>query len=265
LAGGNVKRISGVIAVLFLASAVLAACSGGGTSTLPNLPSLKVLTDPTYPPFEQVNTDTKTIVGFDVDLMNAVAAKAGYIIQFDTSLNYDKLRAAVDSCQSDIAISAIPIADSQKTFKNLIFSDPYFTFGEVVTVKTGNTAITGPDKLVGMVVGVQNNTTSQTEVAKIQGAKGKVYPTFDLAFKDLLNGLIDAVVADRITAQAYVTANPNSLKIVGSEFAMESYGIALCNTKTDLQKKINDALAALKSDGTISSLSDKWLSKPVIQ
>jgi ABC-type amino acid transport substrate-binding protein len=39
----------------------------------------------------------------------------------------------------------------------------------------------------------------------------------------------------------------------------------VCNTKPDLLKKLNDALAALKADGTLASLNDKWLSKPVIQ
>lgn len=135
----------------------------------------------------------------------------------------------------------------------------------MVTVKSGNTTITGQDQLAGMTVGVQSKTTGETEVAKIQGAKMKSYPTFDLAFKDLTAGLIDAVVADKVTALAYVTLSPNSLKIVGSEFGMESYGIAVCNTKPDLLKKLNDALAALKADGTLASLNDKWLSKPVIQ
>ena len=260
------KRLSGVIAVLCLAGIVLAACSGtagGGATATSTLPKLTIYTDSTYPPFEQMNTATKQITGFDVELIKAIADKAGYDAQFDTSLNINRLLTAVASCQVDVAISAISITDDLK--QQMAFSDPYFTFGEVVTVKSGNTAITGPDTLVGMTVGVQNQTTSQTEVAKIQGAKMKVYPTFDLAFKDLQNGLIDAAVADKITALAYVNLSPNNLKIVGTEFAMENYGIAVCSTKTDLLKQLNDALAVVKSNGTLSALSDKWLSKPVIK
>ncbi len=260
------KRLFGVITVLCLAGILLAACSGatvGGPTPNSDLPKLTISTDSTYPPFEQMNTATKQITGFDVELMRAVAANAGYNAQFDTSLNYNRLLDAVGSCQVDVAISAISITDDLK--EKMAFTDPYYTFGEVVTVKSGNNTITGQDKLAEMTVGVQNQTTSQTEVAKIQGAKMKVYPTFDLAFKDLQNGLIDAVVADKVTALAYVALNPNNLKIVGTEFGMESYGIAVCKTKTDLLKKLNDALAAVKSDGTISSLSDKWLSKPVIK
>jgi polar amino acid transport system substrate-binding protein len=261
-----VKRLSGVIAVLCLVGIVLAACSGGGgggTIDTSSFPKLTVVTDSTYPPFEQMNTSTKQITGFDVELMRAIGAKAGYDVQFDTSLNINRILIAVESCQTDVAISAISITDALK--QQMAFSDPYYTFGEVVTFKTGNTVITGQDKLVGATVGVQDKTTSQTEVAKIQGAILKIYPTFDLAFKDLQNGLIDAVVADKITASAYVNLSNNALKSVGTEFAMESYGIAVCKTKTDLLKKLNDALAAVKADGTISSLSDTWLSKPVIK
>jgi len=70
------------------------------------------------------------------------------------------------------------------------------------------------------------------------------------------------VVADKLLALSYVTVKPNNLKVAGDEFAAEQYGIAICNQRTDLLKKINDGLANVKADGTLGKLQRKWLDSP---
>jgi polar amino acid transport system substrate-binding protein len=77
--------------------------------------------------------------------------------------------------------------------------------------------------------------------------------------QDLMNGQIDAVVADNPLALEYVGKNADKLKSAGGVFTDENYGIAVCKTKPELVAKINEGLAAVKAAGVIDQLVDKWL------
>lgn len=266
------KHLSGKLMVPFLIAMVLAACAGGSpTVSAPATggpansgstdASTKLLvgTDATFPPFESLDVPRRKIVGFDVDLMNAIAAKAGLQIEI-VGTRYGELIAGIAQCQYAAGISAIPITDDLKG--QMLFSDSYFTNGQVVVVKKGNLTISGRDTLAGMKVGAWKNTTSELEVGQIPGAQLETYPSAEFAFRDLAEGLIDAVVADKLLALSYVGVKPNNLKIVGDEFTADSYGIAICNQRSDLLKKINAGLAAVKADGTLSKIQKKWLNSP---
>ncbi len=194
---------------LLLAALVLAAC-GGSTLAAPTPaadvpgndaspePSAKLLigTDATFPPFESVDLSKRQIVGFDVDLMNAIAAKAGLQIEI-VGTRYGLLLDAIARCQLVAGISAIPITDDLK--QEMLFSDPYYAHGQVVVVKKGNITIKGRDTLAGMTVGAQINTNSVNEIQQIPEAQLASYTTAEFAFRDLIAGLIDAVVADKLT------------------------------------------------------------------
>lgn len=218
---------------------------------------IRIATDATWPPFEYVNEQTKAIEGFDIDLFKAIAEKEGLEVEF-INVAWDPLLAGVAQCQYDAAISSITITEDRK--KQMLFSDPYFEAGQLVTVRKDNTVITGKDALAGKVAGAQIGTTGAFEVEKIKGATLKTYDDIGLAFQDLINGQIDAVVADNPLALGYVGKHPDKLKTVGAVFTNEVYGIAVCKTKTDLLAKINSGLKAVKKEGLIEKLVKKWLS-----
>ncbi|MBE0697361.1 MAG: transporter substrate-binding domain-containing protein, partial [Anaerolineaceae bacterium] len=129
------------------------------------------------------------------------------------------------------------------------------------TVRIDNTDIKGPADLKGKTIGVQLSTTGQIEAEKIEGVTVKPYDSVDLAFLDLANGQVDAVVADYPTTLNFVNKSADKIKITGDVFTDESYGIAVCKKNTELLEKINKALAALKEDGTLKTLEEKWLAK----
>jgi polar amino acid transport system substrate-binding protein len=142
----------------------------------------------------------------------------------------------------------------------MLFSDAYFKAGQIVTVRKDNTTITGKDTLTGEV-GAQLGTTGAMEVEKLSGVTLKTYDDIGLAFQDLMNGQINAVVCDNPVALGYVGKNPGTLKIVGEAFTDENYGIAVAKGKTDLLAKINAGIAAIIKEGLIETLSAKWLEK----
>lgn len=244
------KRLVWFILVgLVLSGLVLSGCGA-------EITKIRIATDATWPPFESVNEQTKEIEGFDIDLMTAIAEEADLEIEF-VNVAWDPLLAGMANCQYDAAISAMSITEDRK--KQFLFSDPYFFAGQIVTVHIDNTDINDRYDLPGMVVGAQIGTTGAIEVESIGGATLKTYDDIGLAIQDLINGQIDAVVADNPLALGYVDQNSDKIKTVGEVFTSENYGIAVCKNNTDLVEKINMGLAAVKDEGLIEELVKKWL------
>lgn len=241
-----------ILLCIFIGLILVGMLTGCGQKT----EKIRVATDATWPPFEYVNEKTKEIEGFDIDLFKAIAEKEGLEVEF-INVAWDPLLAGIAQCQYDAAISAMTITEERK--KQWLFSEPYFEAGQLVTVRKDNTDISSKDDLGGKVVGAQIGTTGSFEVEKIAGATLKTYDDIGLAYQDLLNKQIDAVIADNPLALGYVGKNPDRLKVVGDVFTSEFYGIAVCKDKADLLAKIDSGLKAVKAEGLIEKLIDKWL------
>ena len=239
-----------VITVLLIAACILPACNQAPQS------KLTVACDATWPPFEIVNEQTKELDGFGPELMRAVAAKAGLDIEL-VNVGFDSLLAGVSQCQYDMAVSSITITEERK--KTILFSDPYYAAGQIVTVRKDNTSIKSKDDLAGKTVGGQIGTTGIIEAGKIPGAKVKTFDEVGLAFQALINGQIDAVIADNPIAAGYVNKSSDKLMTAGPVFTDEYFGIAICKKNASLVPKVNAALKALKDEGYIDSLSKKWI------
>ena len=252
------NRIQKTITVIVIFANLLAAgCS-------PKSPALKVKisTAASYMPFEFVDISQKQLSGFDIELMKAIGVAANLEVEF-VNTGYSQVLQGVAQCQVDGAIAAIPISDDLK--QQMQFSDSYYAFGQVVVVKQGNTTITGMDTLSGKTVGVQRGTPGLDEAGKVTGIQLQTYDLYQTAFNTLINGDIDAIVTDKILALSYVNKAANNLKIAGREFAIQNYGIAVCNQQADLLKKINAGLSSVKNNGTLGKLIQKWLANPSIE
>ena len=238
-----------ILIVSALLSLVLSGCAQTTTK-------VTIATDATWPPFEHINEQTKEIEGFDIDLINAIAEKEGLEIEI-LNVAWDPLLAGVAQCQYDAAISSVSITPERA--EEMLFSDPYFQVGQLVTVRADNTDIKDKDDLEGKVAGAQIGTTGSFAIEDIDGATLKTYDDIGLAFQDLINGQIDAVVADNPLAYGYVGRNPDKLKTVGDVFTSENIGIAVCKNKPELLEQINSGLNTVKAEGLIEQLIDKWL------
>lgn len=246
------RKLFVLFSALFALSLVLSACAAQPAAKT----SIRVATEASYPPFEMVDEQTRDLIGFDIELMKAIGEKANLEIEF-VNTPFDSVLAGIATCQYDAAISAITITAERA--ENIGFSTPYINAGQITTVRVDNTDISGPADLPGKTIGVQLSTTGQIEAEKFEGATIKPYDTVDLAFLDLANGQVDAVVADYPTTLNYVAQMSDRIKTVGEVFTDESYGVAVCKTNTELLNKINTALAELQNEGFLAELEQKWL------
>jgi polar amino acid transport system substrate-binding protein len=217
-----------------------------------------IATDATWPPMEFINEE-KEIIGFDIDLMNAVAKEGGFTVEFKNTA-WDGIFVGLAAGKYDAIISSVTILDERK--KTMDFSDPYINAGQVLIVQSGLGGVTTIADLKGKSVGSQIGTTGAFEVEKVSGVTLKTYDELGLAIEDLVNGRIAGVVADTPIAADYVLQNENykgKMKIVGKPFTNELYGIAVKKGNKELLDKINTGLKKVIDSGEIEKLKDKWL------
>ena len=229
-------------------------------ATPPPLGKIVVGTNAEYPPFEYVD-ETGKIVGFDPDLFDAIAKAAGFEYEF-VNTKWDGIFVALAAGEFDAVMSAATITDERK--QTVDFSAPYFNAGQMITVRADETEITGPEDLPGHYVGVQLGTTGDIAATAIVGNEYmKRYEEITLAMQALANGDVDAVVNDGPTSADIVKANPElNLKMVGSPFTDEFYGIAVRKDRPEVLAAINTGLAIVRGDGTYDAIYEKWFGVP---
>ncbi len=215
-------------------------------------------TDAAYAPFESQN-EKGEIVGFSVDLLNAIAAKSGFQVKF-VNTPWEGIFNSLQQGDRDLLISSITITDERK--QTMDFSNPYFDAAQLIAVKE-NSKVTKFDDLKKLKVGVQTGTTGDEVVTKLQGKNStnvKRFESTPLALKELEAGGVDAVVADNGVVVHYVANNPNAkFKTVADKaFAPEQYGIAVKKGNAELLDKINAGLAGIKADGTYAQIYAKY-------
>ncbi len=215
-------------------------------------------TDAAYAPFESQN-EKGEIVGFDIEVVQAIAAKAGIEVKF-VNTPWEGIFNTLQQGDRDMVVSAVTITDERK--QTMDFSEPYFDAQQLIAVKENSKVAKFAD-LKKLKVGVQTGTTGDEAVSKLLGKTStniKRFESTPLALKELESGGVDAVVADNGVITHYVANNPGGkFKMVADkEFVPEQYGIALKKGNTELQAKINQGLAAIKADGTYAQIYAKY-------
>lgn len=251
---------------LLIAGLVLAAC-GKQEAAAPAAPAASaaaappppakvyvVGTDAAYAPFESQN-EKGEIVGFDIDVVSAVAKKAGIEVKF-VNTPWEGIFNNLAQGDRDLLVSAITITEERR--QTIDFSAPYFDAQQLIAVKA-DSKVAKFDDLKKLKVGVQTGTTGDEVVTKLLGKTStdvKRFESTPLALKELESGGVDAVVADNGVVIHYVANNTGAqFKTVSdASFTPEQYGIAVRKGNAELLEKINKGLADIKADGTYDKI-----------
>jgi polar amino acid transport system substrate-binding protein len=219
-------------------------------------------TDAAYAPFESQNEKAE-IVGFDIDVVKAIAAKAGIEVKF-VNTPWEGIFNALAQGDRDMIVSAVTITDERK--QTMDFSEPYFDARQLIAVKT-TSKVAKFDDLKKLKVGVQTGTTGDEAVTKLLGktnANIKRFESTPLALKELEAGGVDAVVADNGVIINYVSNNSGSKfkTVADTSFAAEQYGMPVKKGNADLLAKLNKGLADIKADGTYDKIYTQYFGAP---
>jgi len=234
--------------------ATLALTVAAGTASAE---TLKVVTDPSFVPFEMMDQETGEMVGFDMEIIREVADRAGFDIDLNT-MDFNGIIPALQSGNVDIAIAGITITDEREEIVD--FSDPYYDSGLRLLVREGNGDINEFDDLEDKKVGTKIGSTSYDYLMKNLEADDGVtpYPGSADMYMALMSGAIDAVFYDAPNVGYFArTKGEGKVKTIGPLYEGQQYGIALVEG-SEWVDEVNTALAAMKEDGTYKEIYEKW-------
>jgi polar amino acid transport system substrate-binding protein len=222
-------------------------------------------TDSSYAPNEFLDTDGKTVIGFDVDLFNAVAAKLGLKTEWQSAV-FDAIIPGLQSGKYEMGISSFTINDERKKQVNMV---SYYNAGTQWGTKKGNPTGVQPDNACGKKVAVQTNTVQDTDdlsTKRQQACKSAGKPAItvdryqrqDQATAAVVSGKDDAMLADSPVLAYAVKQTNGQLELLGDIYDAAPYGYVIKKDQTEFAQAVADAVKALITDGTYKSILEKW-------
>ncbi|WP_045392121.1 ABC transporter substrate-binding protein [Falsirhodobacter sp. alg1] len=240
----NGMRISSV-ALMLLAGSAMAAMAQEKLTVGANIGNV---------PWEFQN-ETGDFVGFEIDLVAAVAERLGAEVE-TVNIPFNGLFSAVQSGRIDIATSSITITDER--LESVTFAQPYYDSDQSLTALAGGA--TSLEDMKGKVVGVDTGSTGDMWATAQQETYGfadiRRYEGLSPAMLDLTAGRIDGYISDIPALQYYVKDKPN-LAVVARIPTGEKYSMMFAKD-AELATEVNAVLDDLKAEGVLAELHEKW-------
>jgi polar amino acid transport system substrate-binding protein len=226
-----------------------------------------------YRPFEY-ETAAGELKGFDVEIAQAVfEEQLGVSYEFKKT-SFDTIIPSLNNGNFRVIMSAMTINEERD--QEVDFSDPYFTAYQTIIVRD-ESDISSREDLRGIAVGVQKGTTG---LAAAEGLREefdgdlnlKEYDQITGAFDALMNGQVDAVINDN-TVNAEFVNDQDGVRFVEGEGAaaeqgedappyltltVENYGIAFREDDDAFRERVNEALAAIRENGTYEEIYSNY-------
>jgi polar amino acid transport system substrate-binding protein len=237
-----------------LPAALLLALALGGAPCLGA--ELLAGSSATYRPFAY-ELPNKEIVGYDIDIIKAVAQKAGLQIRI-VNTPWTGIFAALNNGDIDLVISGVMISDKRR--QSFDFSAPYFEARQLIAVSR-DSSVRGIADLAGRKVGVVTGSSADEIVSQRFGKTNsdiRRYESTPVIIAELLNGGIDAAIGDNGVI-AYRVQEHKELKSVSDPlFPVEYFGIVVRKGNKTLLDKLNAGLAAVQADGSYAKAYRRW-------
>jgi polar amino acid transport system substrate-binding protein len=219
--------------------------------------TFRVGMDPSFPPFEQLN-EAGAPAGYDVDLAHALANRWSMRAVI-VPIGFDSLLDAVKTAQVDAVISAMPFDERQT--RDVAYSQPYFEAGTRLAVRAGS-PITDTSELNGQRVAIEWGSAGDMIARRLQRDEGValepvLYDTPEAALAAVTSGETDALLVDQVSLRMAQGAGA-PLIAVGPVLESNPYVIVTPRKAPQLTAAVNEALSALRTDGTLATLSDRW-------
>ncbi|MCD7904083.1 MAG: amino acid ABC transporter substrate-binding protein [Clostridiales bacterium] len=218
--------------------------------------------DDTFAPmgFRDENNE---LVGFDIDLANAVGEVIGCEIEFQP-IDWDTKETELETGKIDLIWNGFSY--SEERAESMTLSSPYLDNAQIIIVPA-DSDIQAKADLAGKTVGLQDGSTAAdaVEADDMYSEIGEIftYDTNDLAFTDLSIGRVDAVVADEILAMYYIETSGADFRVLEDDFGSEVYVVAAKLGNTALMDQVEAALTEIGENGTAAEISEEWFDENI--
>jgi putative amino-acid transport system substrate-binding protein len=241
---------------LALAAAIFAA-----TVSASNAETIRVGMSGGYFPFTFVKQDK--LQGFEVDFIDAVVKETGDEVEYVT-MSFSGLVGALESGRIDTIANQITITPEREAA--FAFTQPYVIDGAQVVTKEGNDEIGGVEDLRGKTVAVNLGSNFEQLLRDLDFADEIDIRTYESNIEqDTALGRVDAFVMDRVSSAQVIQESPLPLQLAGDPFSEIRNALPFRDTEDGraLRDRVDEALTALKEDGTLSEISQKWFDSDI--
>ncbi|TYL39650.1 basic amino acid ABC transporter substrate-binding protein [Natronococcus pandeyae] len=212
-------------------------------------------TAPGFEPF-QMNVDGE-LVGFDIDLLEAVVAETDYELGDWEELEFDSLQPALENGNIDVIAAAMTITEERQ--ESIAFSEPYYSADQSVLVQTGGDVQAEElEDLEGLEVGAQSGTTGEGIVDEELGdaVDYTSYDNYVLAVEELERGTLDAIVIDEPVGDSF--AGDRDVEVAFTFETGEEYGFAIRQGEEEIQDALSEGIEAVEESGEYDEITQEW-------
>ena len=282
------KKLYAVLTMAVTSAIILAGCAGGGQQAAAPTPApapaeatpapqeeddteaavsetagswagrtIVMGTNAEFPPFEFIADGGQgrwgRYSGVDIAISVRIAEHLGADLEI-LDMPFDGLIMSLAAGEFDFVAAALTVTEERA--QQVDFSIPYYSAFQTILVTADNTDINSAPDLYGLLVGVQLGTTGDFAASAMEDVEVMRYARAVDAILPLLNGQIDAIVVDSITAQFFYDAQAGQLRIVSDNdyFGHEQYAIAIPQGNPELVAAINEVLTEMLESGEIAAL-----------
>ena len=245
---------------------LLTACGGGGSSAaqgdlakVKDAGVLKVGTEGTYAPFSYHDPKSNKLVGYDVEVAAAVAKKLGVKVEY-VETPWDAIFAGLTSKRYDAVVNQVTRNPEREGLYGL--SDTYTVSEGVVATRADDSSISSLADIKGKK-SAQSLTSNWAQVAKKAGADVESVEGFTQAITLLKQKRVDATVNDNLAVLDYQKSTGDTAVKIAAKTGDVSEQVIATRKDSDLVDAVNKALAELKADGTLTSISEKYFQTDV--
>ena len=221
---------------------------------------LTVGMDTSYAPAEFLAADGKTPVGFDVDIVKALAKTFGLEADPQTS-NFDSIIPSIGS-KYDIGVSSFTITPERMKAVDFV---SMFKAGSTWVVKKGNPGKIDTSDLCGLKIAVQTGTVQEEEantIAKGCEADNKAevmsYKLQTDVTTNVVTGKADVFYADSPVAGYAISQTDDQLEALGEDVGVTKEAVAIKKGDSDTAKAVQAAMQKLMDDGTYMKILKHW-------
>lgn len=217
--------------------------------------------DPTYPPNETLDADGETVIGWDVDLFDAVAAQFGLTAEY-VAAPFGNIIPGVQSGQYEVGVSSFTINEERMAEVNMV---SYFSAGTQWASAAG--AGVDPDNACGLRVAVQRDTVQVEDIEARSAACTDAgqpeitieqFQSQEQATASVVTGQNEAMLADSPICAYAVAQTDGALELAGEIYDAAPYGYVVASEQTDLADALQQALVAVIEDGSYESILAEW-------
>mgnify|MGYP000116133915 CR=1 FL=1 len=266
----NWKKLAIFGALAIGAASLMAGCGGEKKAEAPAAGQkgkpAKIVAgmDDTFAPMGFRN-DKGEIVGFDIDMANAISKEIGVPIEFKP-IDWASKETELESGRIDCIWNGFTMTPERQ--KVLAFTKPYMDNVQAYVVLV-DSPVQKAEDLKGKRLSIQESSTAQTILDRDENLRKsfsevKAYPDLAACLMDLESGRADAVLADTVLIEYYMTKKPNTFRELPEEVSKDTFAIGIKKDNTALVNLLNEGIDKIIANGEAAKISDKWFGKNVV-